>query len=200
MGAELIGEPAIFEAKRALRARVLAAREGLVPTVVEVASRAVMGHLLAWPAFQSAAVVLTYVAFRNEITLAALLDQFPEKLWALPRIVRHPTKELVLHSYRPEGLRRHPYGVLEPDPESPLIAPEDVELALIPGVAFDRRGFRLGYGGGYYDRLLPRLRTITVGVTYARFVLEALPHASDDWRVQQVLTEAGWGGLKDEVG
>lgn len=200
MSPGLIGDPAIFEAKRVLRTRLLSERAALQPAVVEAASRAVMAQLLAWPAFQPAAVVLTYVAFRNEIDLASLLEQVPGKCWVLPRMVRHPTKELVLHQYQPEGLRRHPYGMLEPDPNWPRVLPENVNLALIPGVAFDQRGVRLGYGGGYFDRLLTRLPGVTVGITYARFVREALPYGQNDRRVQHVLTEAGWGERKGEAG
>ncbi len=181
--------------KRALRARWLAEREALPPGIVAAASAAVRAHLEAWPPFAQAHTVLTYMAFRNEIDLTPLLDRHPMKRWVLPRIA--PSRELSLHQYQPGALERHPYGMLEPTPECPEVAPEEVELALIPGVAFDRRGFRLGYGGGYFDRLLPRLRGITVGVTYARFVVDELPHTAQDSRVQWILTEAGWLRAED---
>lgn len=200
MSPGLIGDPEIFEVKRALRTKLLSERTALQPAFVEVASRAVMAQLLAWPAFQTVSVVLTYMAFRNEIDLAPLLDRVPGKRWVLPRMVQHPTKELALHQYQAAGFRRHPFGMLEPDPAWQRVSPENVDLALIPGVAFDRRGVRLGYGGGYFDRLLTRVGGITVGITYARFVLEALPYGSRDRRVQHVLTEAGWEERKDKPG
>jgi 5-formyltetrahydrofolate cyclo-ligase len=181
--------------KRALRARWLAEREALPPEIVAAASAAVRAHLEAWPPFAQAHTVLTYMAFRNEIDLTPLLDRHPTKRWVLPRIA--PSRELSLHRYQPGALERHPYGMLEPTPECPEVAPEEIELALIPGVAFDRRGFRLGYGGGYFDRLLPRLRGITVGVTYARFLVDALPYTARDSRVQWILTEAGWLRAED---
>lgn len=182
---------AIRSQKRALRARLLAERAALAPAEVAAASAAVRRHLEAWPVFQEARVVLAYMAFRNEIDLTPLLDRYPEKRWVLPRILPG-SRELALHRYCPGALRRHPYGMLEPAPECPLVAPEEIELALIPGVAFDRQGFRLGYGGGYFDRLLPRLAAETVGVTYARFVCDRLPHTPHDGRVHRILTEAGW--------
>lgn len=200
MDTGLIGDPAIFGAKRALRERVLAEREGLSPEDVKAASRVVVAHLMAWPAFQTAAVVLTYMAFRNEIDLAPLLEQVPGKRRVLPRMVQHPTKELALHQYQPVGLRRYPYGMLEPDPAWQRASPENVDLALIPGVAFDRHGVRLGYGGGYFDRLLTRLPGLTVGITYAQFVREELPYGPNDRRVQHILTEAGWQERKGEAG
>jgi len=186
---------AIRAAKRALRARWLAERAALPPEVVAAASERVQAHLEAWPPFRSAQTILTYMAFRNEIDLTPLLARHPEKRWVLPRVAG--PGELTLHRYRPGALRRHPYGMWEPTPECPTVAPEEIELALIPGVAFDRYGFRLGYGGGYFDRLLPRLKGLTVGVTYARFLVEALPHTPMDGRVRYVLTEAGWAPAQD---
>lgn len=176
--------------KRALRTRWLAERMALPPEVVAAVSEAIRRYVEAWPPFRTARTVLAYMAFRNEIDLTPLLESHPEKRWALPRIVAHG--ELALHLYHPGALQRHSYGMLEPAPECPVVDPEEIELAFIPGVAFDRYGFRLGYGGGYFDRLLPRLKGLTVGVTYARFLVEALPHTPTDGRVQWILTEAGW--------
>ncbi len=176
--------------KRALRRQWLAERMALPPEFIAAASEAIRHHIEAWPSFHAAHTVLTYMAFRNEIDLAPLLKRYPEKRWVLPRILA--PGELALHLYRPGALQRHPYGMLEPAPECPLVDPEEIELAFIPGVAFDRYGFRLGYGGGYFDRLLPRLKGLTVGVTYARFLIDVLPHTPADGRVQWILTETGW--------
>ncbi|MBO9362357.1 MAG: 5-formyltetrahydrofolate cyclo-ligase [Thermoflexus sp.] len=181
--------------KRTLRARWLAEREALPPEIVAAASAAVRARLEASPPFAQARTVLTYMAFRNEIDLTPLLTHHSAKRWVLPRIAS--SRMLSLHLYQPGALERHPYGVPEPTPDCPEVAPEEIELALIPGVAFDRRGFRLGYGGGYFDRLLPRLRGITVGVTYARFLVDALPHTAQDSRVRWILTEAGWLRAED---
>jgi len=74
------------------------------------------------------------------------------------------------------------------------LAIEHVDGVLVPGVAFDRRGYRLGYGGGFYDRLLPRLRTDcrVVGVAFAGQVVDALPAEAHDQRVAALVTEQGW--------
>lgn len=80
MSEGLMGNLAIREAKRVLRTTLLTERAVLPPAIVEAASLGVMGHLMAWPAFQAAALVLTYTAFRNEINLAPLLDQFPDEI------------------------------------------------------------------------------------------------------------------------
>ncbi len=181
--------------KRALRAQWLAERMALPPEVVAAASEAVRRYVEAWPPFRAARAVLVYMAFRNEIDLTPLLERHPGKHWALPRIAA--PGELALHRYQPGALRRHPYGMLEPAAECPVMDPAEIEVAFIPGVAFDRYGFRLGYGGGYFDRLLPRLKGVTVGITYARFLVDALPHTPTDGRVQWILTEAGWFQAQD---
>lgn len=71
---------------------------------------------------------------------------------------------------------------------------DQVSVVLVPGVAFDRRGYRLGYGGGFYDRLLPRLRPdcLTVGIAFDQQVVDALPAEPHDQRVGALLTERGW--------
>lgn len=181
---------AIRAAKRALRARWLAERAALPPETVAAASERVRGHLEAWPPFRTARTILTYMAFRNEIDLTPLLTRHTGKRWVLPRVAGPGA--LSLHLYRPGALQPHPYGMLEPTPDCPTVEPEEIELALIPGVAFDRHGFRLGYGGGYFDRLLPRLKGITVGVVHSRFFVESLPHTPQDGQVQWILTEHGW--------
>ncbi len=176
--------------KRTLRRRWLAERMALPTEMITAASQAIQRYVEAWPPFHTARTVLAYMAFRSEIDLTPLLERHPEKRWALPRIVA--PGELALHLYQPGVLQRHPYGMLEPKPECPAVDPEEIELAFIPGVAFDRYGFRLGYGGGYFDRLLPRLKGLTVGITCARFLVDALPHTPADGRVQWILTETGW--------
>ncbi|MCS7250915.1 MAG: 5-formyltetrahydrofolate cyclo-ligase [Anaerolineae bacterium] len=176
--------------KRALRAQWLRERMALPPEMVAAAGERIRRHVEAWPPFHAAHTVLAYMAFRNEIDLTPLFGDYPKKRWVLPRMVA--PGELALHLYQPGALQRHQYGMLEPAPECPLVDPEEIELAFIPGVAFDGYGFRLGYGGGYFDRLLPRLKGITVGVTHARFLIDTLPHTPTDGRVQWILTETGW--------
>jgi len=90
-------------------------------------------------------------------------------------------------------LGRHGVPEVRPDRRHEL-AVEQIDGVLVPGVAFDRRGYRLGYGGGFYDRLLPRLRPDcrVVGVAFAAQVVDELPAEAHDQRVAAVVTEQGW--------
>ena len=92
-----------------------------------------------------------------------------------------------------EELSPGAYGILEP-PETELIAPDAAELILVPGAAFDKAGYRLGYGGGYYDRFLADLRAAsvsvtTVGLAFSRCRTPILPHEAFDLPVDCIIDE-----------
>ncbi|MBU0704381.1 MAG: 5-formyltetrahydrofolate cyclo-ligase, partial [Chloroflexi bacterium] len=134
---------------------------------------------------QSPISILTYLAFRNEPDLSLLFDLLPGVRWVIQRIEK---ERLILHPYDPGRLVRHRFGMLEPAPGLPVVAPSTLDLVLTPGVAFDRRGGRLGFGGGYYDRLLPTTPALRVGVTYDECLADALPCAEHDQRMDWVVT------------
>jgi 5-formyltetrahydrofolate cyclo-ligase len=190
-------------AKTDLRQQCHKIREGLSPEQVRMSSQAVCAHLNSWPTFQQANTVLGFLAFRNEIDLSQLFERWPNKHWLMPRVVAGSElapgqrSYLMLHSYDPTRLRRHRFGMLEPEPSLPSIHPGQVEVVLVPGVAFDPKGGRIGFGGGFYDRLLPLAHeAIRVGVTYEELVLESVPMEPWDCRVHWLVTSAGMTRIK----
>jgi 5-formyltetrahydrofolate cyclo-ligase len=91
-----------------------------------------------------------------------------------------------------ENLEPHPFGYLQPAATSPEIAPESIELILVPGLCFDKRGFRLGYGKGYYDKLLSTFKKIHfVGITAHALHVDTLPVESFDIAMTDIVTESG---------
>ena len=172
--------------KPQLRRQFCTLRECLPAEEVAAASTALCRRLAAWPVLRQAQNVLTYLAFRNEPDLGLLFDLLPHVHWVVPRIAEG--QRLALHPYDPARLVRHRFGMLEPAADLPLVDPATLDLVLVPGVAFDRRGGRLGFGGGYYDRFLPTTPALRVGVTYDDCLADALPCGEHDQRMDWIVT------------
>jgi 5-formyltetrahydrofolate cyclo-ligase len=181
----------VTDQKSQLRQRCKAVRKGLGDEIRQQASLAIYAHLAAWDDFQSAETILTYMPMRGEVDLRSLLADFPEKCWLLPRIPRGEDGRMVFHEYDPNNLIVHPYGMAEPAPYLPQVPADGIQLVLAPGLAFDRSGWRLGYGGGYYDRFLQGFTGISVGVTFHVLLLEHLPHGEYDVCVGWLVSEDG---------
>jgi len=171
--------------KAPLRRHFCSLRESLSPAEVAAASASLCHHLAAWPPLRQARTVLTYLAFRHEPDLALLFALLPHVQWAAPRVAG---QRLIVHPYDPDHLLRHPLGMLEPAAELPVMDPAELDVVLTPGVAFDRRGGRLGFGGGYYDRFLPTTPALRVGVTYDHCLADELPCSAHDQRMDWVVT------------
>jgi 5-formyltetrahydrofolate cyclo-ligase len=175
--------------KSDLRQQFCTLRECLPAEEVTTASTALCRRLTALPPIsdlQPSAPILTYLAFRNEIDPGPLLDLLPHVRWIVPRIIEGG--RMVLHPYDPARLVRHRFGMLEPAADLPAVDPSTLDLVLVPGVAFDRQGGRLGFGGGYYDRFLPTTPALRVGVTYDECLADALPCGEHDQRMDWVVT------------
>jgi len=177
--------------KSSLRVRCRALREAMTPEQVACASARICDHLAAWPVFQQAHTVMTYMAFGNEISLMPLLERFPARRWVIPRTLAKPEPRLILHPYDPTRLVRHRFGMLEPDSSLPVVEPSDLEVVLAPGLVYDRHGYRLGYGGGYYDRLLACVAAIKVGIACAALVMDRIPNDEFDQPVDWLASEMG---------
>ena len=139
-------------------------------------------------------LVSGYAAFRDEADPALLMFALAVRghALALPAITAKG-EGLRFHRWQQEdALAPHPYGVLEPHVSAEIVQPD---VLLVPLLAFDASGHRLGYGGGYYDRTLEKLRgqkAITaIGIAYAGQEIVAIPHGPHDQRLDGVLTEDG---------
>ena len=153
-------------------------------------SAQVCEHLTTWEAFQRADHILLYLAFGSEIDLAALHEL--DKTFYVTRTWFKPEPHLTVHSLDSE-LEQHPYGYWQPAKSSPVTDPKAIDLALVPGLAFDKEGTRLGYGMGFYDRLLPQLRedVLRVGISASALLVEALPKDAHDIPMTHSVTETG---------
>jgi 5-formyltetrahydrofolate cyclo-ligase len=97
-------------------------------------------------------------------------------------------RQLMLHLATPEDLRPSRYGIREPDTAAPVLPPARVDLMVVPGLAFDAAGFRLGFGGGYYDVLLSQTpEALSCGLCHLFQLLERVPAEPHDVRVDLVI-------------
>jgi 5-formyltetrahydrofolate cyclo-ligase len=177
-------------AKARLRAQYRQTRTDLGGTYRDQASEQICERIREWAAFPPSGIVFTYLPMRGEVDLRPLIAAAPHLRWAIPRVVDSPAPHLVFHEYKPEQLVPHRYGMLEPKAALPVVEPEHAELILVPGLAFTRQGFRLGYGGGYYDRLLSAPEHApTLGTCFQALLLEEIPHEPHDVPVDFLVTE-----------
>ena len=190
-----VGAP-LREAKQAMRVRIAAARDALGAGWRDEASHALCASVAALPSFVAARTVLLTAPFRSEWNAEPLIDLAlaQGKTVALPRVVE-PARMLELCRVADAardivvGWR----GVPEPASDCGCVEVADVDWVLVPGVAFDRDGGRLGYGGGYYDRLLPLLpsRAPRVAGAFSVQIVDEVPKAPHDITMDVVVTELG---------
>jgi len=184
----------IAAAKTALRREILAARDALPATARIAASSHITQQIVALDAWKNARVVLAYLSFGSEFITDALIQQAAAdgKQLALPRVDR-ATRRLAIHAVADmvNDLQAGVWGIREPRAEQPLVALETIDFVLLPGVGFTPRGERLGYGGGFYDRLLERFaqRPPLVAAAYAVQIRAQLPLDQHDRGVDLVFTE-----------
>ncbi len=186
---------ALREAKRALRARMIGARDALDEGVRADASLAIVTRIAALPSFAAARCVLVTLPFASEwdsrpLALAALASG---KTLVVPR-VNNASRMLELHVVT-DIVRDVTTGykdIPEPLPALPQVAPETIDWILVPGVAFSPEGSRLGYGGGYYDRLMITLQPAAARIAGAfdAQIVAHIPAASHDLSVDLVVTES----------
>lgn len=175
--------------KISVRKRQLAQREALSPEECRRASRLITQRLAQLPEYLAARTVALYSPIRNEVDISGLL---PAALSAGKRVVYPRVRDTEIDFHVITSLTQlHPggFGVAEPL-AGEVVAVAKIDLLVVPGVAFDGNGHRLGYGKGYYDRVLARLKKQTaVGVAYRVQLVDALPTEGHDQRLNVLVTE-----------
>ena len=186
-------DPSLRSIKQALRGRILALRDDLAADARSEASLALVTRIAALPSFRAAGSVLLTLPYRSEwdtkpLATSALVQG---KIVAMPRVDR-VARMLILHRVNDldRDIVRGGIGIPEPRPTAPQLRPDAIDWVLVPGVAFDAAGRRLGYGGGFYDRLLPLLRPEAPCIAGALDlqVVDEVPASPHDRRVDLVIT------------
>jgi 5,10-methenyltetrahydrofolate synthetase len=186
--------------KGELRSRLRELRAEAVSPEVSLAAQR---HILEDPAWAAAGIVALYVPFGGEVdtTLLQHMARLGGKQLWLPRCLPDAGRGVMEFAQcQTPHLRPGAFGIMEPDPLLCPAAPDGLapDLVLVPAIAFDRAGYRLGYGGGYYDRFLDAAlardawaRTRLLGLAPEKLVVPALPRDAWDHPVHGIATERG---------
>lgn len=179
-----------FMDKKTLRRTIRATRSGLTTEERRTKNKAIRERLESHPLFQTAHTLLFYVSREDEVDTHALIQYWLGKKKIIVPTVLKEKKTLELHELtRWEDLAPGQYGIPEVPADPHTAFKKSLDLILVPGVAFDPEGHRLGYGKGYYDTLLHSHDTPTLGLAYDCQIIDRVPQEPHDRRVDIVLTE-----------
>jgi len=184
---------ALRDAKLSLRREMLARRDALEPGVRAAASAGIVARLAELSSFVASRTLLLTLPFRSEWDTMPLVRMAlgAGKRVAVPR-VNAATRMLELYVIADpvRDIGSGHQGIPEPLPHCGVVDPQAVDWVLVPGVTFDRRGGRLGYGGGYYDRLLPLLasRTPRIVGAFDMQIVERVPTGPHDVTIDLIVT------------
>ena len=180
------------EMRRTIRADMKKRRAALSEEEQADAARAVWQRLRGLAAYQSAKCVMAYAAVRGELgAWDAVRDVLASgRALAMP-LCEGPGAMTARRVTDLSQLVPGAFGVPEPEMECEIVQPEEIGLILVPGTAFDRRMRRIGQGGGYYDRFLPKTRAVRAGICHDFALLDTLPAMAHDAPMDLIVTPSG---------
>lgn len=178
-------------AKLALRKQMRSVRAALPAEACDTRSSEIAKRVLALPEMKKAAIVLAFASIGNEVRTRPIIDTLHRvgTRIALPRIIEGG---LSLHEVKPDTeLVEGAFSVPEPPADALAVQASEVDFALIPALAVDPHGYRIGYGGGYYDKLLPSLvAASTCAIAYDFQLIAEVPRLPFDAAVDLIVTDA----------
>lgn len=152
-------------------------------------SREINNRLSQLPEYRAASSILFFASFRSEVNTLPMIQQAlaEDKRVVLPKV---KGKDLALFEIRDFDKDVSPgtWGILEPHEKNPVLL-DVVDLVIVPGLAFDEQCNRLGYGAGFYDRLLSRYQGPTVAVAFEKQIVPLVPVSTGDVPVRKIVTE-----------
>jgi 5-formyltetrahydrofolate cyclo-ligase len=183
----------IKERKQALREKVLSARKNIPREVWQQNSKSIIKRLKDSAFFKSSMVVHIYVSMndRREVNTDGLIEELfeSEKKVVVPvtNFSDHSLTHIQLHSFG--ELITNKWGVREPEIKDREVDVEELDLIIIPMAAADRKGNRLGYGQGFYDRFLEQTKAPKVGLVFSDFLFDVIPAEKFDVKLNAIITE-----------
>ena len=176
--------------KAELRKKILQEMKALSQEQKQAMDRVLTEGFLQHPFYQEAKTIATYLSFPHEFQTQALIERVLKdgKKVLIPKTYPKGRMEFVV--YNPQQLVKTSFGLLEPQGDLEVVDPSQIDLIHVPGLAFTREGYRIGYGGGYYDRYLEHFAGHTMSTIYPCQVQE-FNSENHDIPVQEVLIYEG---------
>ncbi|MFA9397881.1 MAG: 5-formyltetrahydrofolate cyclo-ligase [Clostridiaceae bacterium] len=181
-----------FKDKNEIRKLILNKRNNLTTETKKKWDTSIYNKLTTNIQFTNANTIFTYVNFNNEIDTLKIIDVAlkSNKTLCVPK-VNKIDKEISAYSINSTAdLEKGYFGILEPKNSCPLVSKENIDLILLPGLAFDINGNRIGYGGGFYDKYLEDLNenTYKIALSYEFQILESIPFDHFDKKANEIIT------------
>ena len=176
--------------KSELRKQVLQEMKALPREEKQFIDQALTERLLQHPFYQEAKVIASYLSFSHEFQTQELIEQALKdgKKVLIPKTYPKGHMEFVV--YDPQQLVKTAFGLLEPQGDLEVVDASQIDLIHVPGLAFTTEGYRIGYGGGYYDRYLEHFSGHTLSTIYPCQIQDFIPE-NHDIPVQEVLIDEG---------
>lgn len=172
--------------KKELRKKFRESRDNILNR--EELSKKIAKNLFDFYEYQKAKSLFIFVSFRSEVNTEEIIEKSlaDGKIVAIPKIYGNKMKAIRIKSLN--GLERNPMGILEPKDDEEYYK---IDLSLTPGLAFSKDGYRLGYGGGYYDRFFAKYSTKKVGLAFYDQLTDKIPKEEFDQKLDYLVTEKG---------
>ena len=192
----------MMEKRECIRTEILQQRENLSPSDRAMLSKRIAKHVIEWIQESEKRVedcpfnaVMVYLSMKSEVETHELVESLLNQgKQVIAPVVDTKSGQLITRRIQnlEKDLVRHRYGMLEPNVTCPIFPPDQLQLILVPGIAFDMNGYRLGYGKGFYDRFLPTCPdAITIGVAFETQLVEDTYPQPWDIPVKHIFTEKG---------
>ena len=174
-----------------LKRRLRAERIQMSERAVREKSLCIYRRLIDMPAYQLARCIACYVSIKNEVDTKTVIQKAIDSGKQVGVPVTREDGDMNFQAIAGlSDLRPVHYGLREPVPDSQkVLLSHTIDLILIPGIAFDRRGHRIGSGGGYYDRFLARTEAVRIGLSYAFQIIDRVPAEPHDVKMDLIVTE-----------
>lgn len=178
--------------KSSLRRSMITKRKNIDPSTRNEWDRQIYLQVISSEFYMHSNVIFTYVSYNGEVDTHKIIEKAlnDKKTVCVPRVISKSEGMEAVPIKSFDDLVSGAYGILEPPKDALTISPERIDMALVPGVAFSSGGSRLGYGGGFYDRYLPKFRqdACIAALAYSIQLIDAIPMEPQDIKVSMIFT------------